>query len=71
MAINKPIYKWVLGSVLVATYLGFFVWQEIVQMGVLPLIIVTLGWCWVFYKATGINLGSFSSQENKGNKAAD
>lgn len=68
MTINKPIYKWVIGSVLVAIYLGFFVWQETVQMGVLPLVAITLGWCWVFHKVTGINLGNFFSHKNEESK---
>ncbi len=57
MVLNKSIYKWVLGSILVIAYLGFFVWQATVRMGALPLVAITLGWCWIFYKATGINLG--------------
>lgn len=62
---KESIKKWGLGIVLVVLYAAFFIYQSINHVGVLWLVAVTKLWVWLFYKATGINLG------NLGNKAED
>jgi hypothetical protein len=55
----KKAKKWAYGSILIIVYLGFFVWQESLNLGVLPLVAVTSAWAWLFYKATGIDFNFF------------
>lgn len=61
----KKIRKWLYGSILIIIYLGFFVWQQSVSLGVLPLVAATVGWGWLFYKATGIDFNFLSGDKDK------
>ncbi|WP_041802702.1 hypothetical protein [Micavibrio aeruginosavorus] len=62
---TKAIKKGVFAVILVLVYLGFFIWQQSVHLGALPLVAVTVFWTWIFYKVTGMDFGFFSEEKEK------
>jgi hypothetical protein len=68
---TKKARKFIYGSILILVYFCFFIWQSEARLGVLPLVVISIGWGWLFYKATGININNLDPFTRNTNKSKE
>lgn len=57
-------------ALLIVVYAAFFIFAQIKEVGIIPLVAGTMLWGWVFYRATGIDfLGVTDDKQNNDEKA--